>query len=117
MDIRSPRDGRAIEELGHYDPMVRNLEARTVLNVSRIRYWLSVGAQPSDKVQAILNRHKITKPAPGEHWEVPPKPPRRLRLPEPASLSQGPCRERPRLRRPRNRKGRRCPPRCFVLTC
>ncbi|MHC5543637.1 30S ribosomal protein S16, partial [Singulisphaera rosea] len=65
MDSRSPRDGRAIEELGLYDPMVRNLEARAVLEVSRIRYWLSVGAQPSEKVQAILNRHGVTKPAPG----------------------------------------------------
>lgn len=90
MDIRSPRDGRAIEELGHYDPMVRNLEARTVLNVSRIRYWLSVGAQPSDKVQAILNRHKITKPAPGEHWEVP-EAPAATPVAEPASLSQAPA--------------------------
>lgn len=71
MDARSPRDGRAIEELGHYDPMVRNAEAREVVNANRIRYWLSVGAQPSEKVQAILKRHGITKPAPGEPWELP----------------------------------------------
>ena len=32
MDARSPRDGRSIEELGHYDPMVRNKDARTVLD-------------------------------------------------------------------------------------
>ena len=43
MDSRRPRDGRPIEELGHYDPMSRNAETQTVLNVSRIRYWLSVG--------------------------------------------------------------------------
>ena len=54
MDARAPRDGRAIEELGHHDPMVRNTEARTVLNVDRIRYWLSVGAQPTEPVLAIL---------------------------------------------------------------
>ncbi len=70
MDARSPRDGRAIEELGHYDPLVRNTEGREVLKVSRIRYWLSVGAQPSEKVAAILKRHGIKKPAPGESWEV-----------------------------------------------
>lgn len=70
MDSRTGRDGRAIEELGHYDPMVRNLEARTVLNKSRIRYWLSVGAQPSEKVQAILTRLGVTKPALGEDWKV-----------------------------------------------
>ena len=74
MDVRSPRDGRAIEELGHYDPMVRNLEARTVLDVNRIRYWLSVGAQPSEKVQAILNRHGVKKPGPGEPWKLPEAP-------------------------------------------
>ena len=71
MDARSPRDGKAIEELGHYDPMVRNLEARAVLNASRIRYWLSVGAQPSEKVASILKRHGIFKPLPGEPWELP----------------------------------------------
>ncbi|OJW09465.1 MAG: 30S ribosomal protein S16 [Planctomycetales bacterium 71-10] len=71
MDTRTPRDGRAIEELGHYDPMSRNPETQTVLNADRIRYWLSVGAQPSDKVAAILRKHKVTKPAPGEPWELP----------------------------------------------
>ena len=71
MDARSPRDGRAIEELGHYDPMVRNKEARTVLNVNRIRYWLSVGAQPSEKVQVLLTKHGVKKPAPGEPWALP----------------------------------------------
>jgi len=74
MDSRTGRDGRAIEELGHYDPMVRNLEARTVLDASRVRYWLSVGAQPSEKVQAILNRLGVTKPAPGEPWKLPDPP-------------------------------------------
>ena len=74
MDVRSPRDGRAIEELGHHDPMVRNVDARTVLNVSRIRYWLSVGAQPSEKVQALLNRYGVKKPGPGETWLLPEAP-------------------------------------------
>ena len=71
MDTRTPRDGRAIEELGHYDPLVRNADAQTVLNKNRIRYWLSVGAQPSEKVQALLNRHGVKKPAPGEPWALP----------------------------------------------
>lgn len=71
MDARTPRDGRAIEELGHYDPLVRNPEAQTVLNVNRIRYWLSVGAQPSDKVAALLKKHGVQKPAAGEPWALP----------------------------------------------
>jgi small subunit ribosomal protein S16 len=70
MDSRTGRDGTAIEELGHYDPMVRNKDARTVLDVSRIRYWLSVGAQPSEKVAALLRRAGVVKPAPGEDWKV-----------------------------------------------
>ncbi len=74
MDARTPRDGRAIEELGWYDPMVRNPEAREHLEANRIRYWLSVGAQPTEKVAAILKRHGIQKPAPGEPWELPEEP-------------------------------------------
>ena len=71
MDSRTGRDGRSIEEVGHYDPMVRDKSARTVLNINRIRYWLSVGAQPSEKVQALLNKQNVKKPANGEHWELP----------------------------------------------
>jgi len=83
MDSRSPRDGRAIEELGYYDPMVKDREAQTVLNVNRVRYWLSVGAQPSEKVQALLKKLGVKKPAPGEPWELPEPAPQAV--PEPAS--------------------------------
>jgi small subunit ribosomal protein S16 len=70
MDSRTGRDGRPIEELGHYDPMCPNADTQTVLNASRIRYWLSVGAQPSHKVQCLLNKKGVKKPLPGEHWQV-----------------------------------------------
>jgi len=70
IDARKPRDGRPIEELGYYDPMARNPESQTVLDVSRIRYWLSVGAQPSEKVQVLLRKAGVKKPAPGEPWQV-----------------------------------------------
>ena len=59
-----------IEELGHYDPMCTDAKTQTVLNVSRVRYWLSVGAQPSHKVQVLLNKFGVKKPAPGEPWQV-----------------------------------------------
>lgn len=84
MDSRKPRDGRAIEELGHYDPMCNNPEKQTVLDVSRIRYWLSVGAKPSEKVQVLLNKFGVKKPAPGEPWRVaagPPKPAQEAEVP------------------------------------
>src|SRR3974390_2524472 len=71
MDSRTPRDGRSIEELGQYDPLCANAPTQTVLRVDRIRYWLGVGAQPSQKVQALLNKHGVKKPAPGEPWELP----------------------------------------------
>ncbi len=90
MDTRTPRDGRAIEELGHYDPMVRNKDARTVLDANRIRYWLSVGAQPSEKVQSLLNKAGITKPGPGEDWKLPDAP-----APEPAAPPAAPAPEAP----------------------
>ena len=57
MDVRSPRDGKVIEELGHYDPMVKETDARAVLNGERIDYWLSVGAQPSDKVKVLIKKY------------------------------------------------------------
>jgi small subunit ribosomal protein S16 len=69
MDARTPRDGRAIEELGWYDPLVRNESAREWFNTPRVRYWLSVGAQPTEKVAAMLKRHGITKPGNGEPWD------------------------------------------------
>jgi small subunit ribosomal protein S16 len=46
-----------IEELGYYDPMVRETDARAVLNGERIDYWLSVGAQPSDKVKVLIKKY------------------------------------------------------------
>lgn len=57
MDSRTPRDGRPIEELGHYDPMVRDVDARAVLDRERIDYWLSVGAQPSENVAVLIKKY------------------------------------------------------------
>ena len=57
MDIRRPRDGRVLEELGTYDPLVPETDARAVLNAERIDYWLSVGAQPSDKVRVLIKKY------------------------------------------------------------
>ena len=60
IDGRQPRDGRVIEELGSYDPMVRNTDDRVTLKPGRIKYWLSVGAQPSEKVAVFLRKY-LTK--------------------------------------------------------
>jgi small subunit ribosomal protein S16 len=57
VDQRTQRDGRVIEELGTYDPMVSETDARAVLNNERIQYWLGVGAQPSEKVGALIKKY------------------------------------------------------------
>ena len=57
MDGRKPRDGRVLEELGTYDPMIPDTDARAVLNGERIDYWISVGAQPSDKVGVLIKKY------------------------------------------------------------
>ena len=65
MDARSARDSRAIEELGHFDPMQEDDAKALVLNTERVEYWLSVGAQPSDTVRTLLKRAGID-PTPGK---------------------------------------------------
>ncbi|MBM99053.1 MAG: 30S ribosomal protein S16, partial [Planctomycetaceae bacterium] len=57
MDKRAPRNGRVIEELGYYDPMVKETDARAILQQERIDYWLGVGAQPSDKVAVLIKKY------------------------------------------------------------
>ncbi len=57
MDIRTPRGGRVLEELGTYDPMVPDTDARAVMNNERVDYWLSKGAQPSDKVKVLIKKY------------------------------------------------------------
>ena len=58
MDQRSPRDGRVIEELGHYDPMCPETDARVTLKNDRIDYWLSVGARCRRLLWQRLHRVK-----------------------------------------------------------
>ncbi len=56
-DQKTPRDGRVLEELGTYDPMIKDVDARVRLNNERVDYWLSVGAQPSEKVAILLKKY------------------------------------------------------------
>lgn len=54
-DSRSPRDGRFIERLGTYNPMVaKDHPERVTLNAERLKHWIGVGAQPSDRVARFL---------------------------------------------------------------
>jgi small subunit ribosomal protein S16 len=66
MDSRSPRNGKAIERLGYYDPMVSEKDARVKLNNERVAYWLSVGALPTEKVKVLIAKYGPE----GTHLEV-----------------------------------------------
>lgn len=56
-DARSPRDGRFIEIIGHYNP-VRQPKVLEV-KADRARYWIGVGAQPTDTVTALLKKVNV----------------------------------------------------------
>ncbi|MDZ4322656.1 MAG: 30S ribosomal protein S16 [Alphaproteobacteria bacterium] len=59
-DARSPRDGRFVEKVGTYNPMLsHDNEDRIRLNSDRIKYWLSVGAQPTDRVALFLGKANL----------------------------------------------------------
>ena len=57
IDHRQPRNGRVIEELGSYDPMIRNTDERVKLKPDRIKYWMGVGAIPSERVATLLKKY------------------------------------------------------------
>lgn len=57
-DSRTPRDGRAIEEVGFYHPIEME-DKQLNLKEERIRAWLEQGAQPSETVRRLLNRQNI----------------------------------------------------------
>lgn len=57
IDSRQPRDGRVLEELGTYDPQVRNTDERTTLKPDRIKYWMSVGALPSERCAVLFKKY------------------------------------------------------------
>jgi len=59
VDSRTPRDGRVIEKLGHYDPLEKDATKQIVLNRDRVEFWLGKGAVPSDTVSEILLRNGI----------------------------------------------------------
>jgi small subunit ribosomal protein S16 len=75
-DVRSPRDGNFIERIGSYNPLLaKDDEKRVVLDTERAKHWLSVGAQPTDRVARFLDaagvlertaRNNPNKGKPGE---------------------------------------------------
>ena len=78
MDSRTPRDGRAIEEVGTYDPMIDDTDKRVTMKADRIDYWLGVGAQPSEKVRILIDKYKGKVP----EVRMDPKHPRAAVMPQ-----------------------------------
>jgi small subunit ribosomal protein S16 len=56
-DSRSPRDGRFVEVVGHYDPLTD--PATVTVDEARVRDWMSKGAQPSDTVTRLLRKQGV----------------------------------------------------------
>ena len=92
MDARKPRDGAAIEEVGTYDPMKKDKSQRVTLKLDRIDYWVSVGAQPSEKVAVLIRKFKendwgaTNAPPPMEAPKV-------KKAPEPEATEEAPAEE------------------------
>ncbi len=64
-DVRSPRDGRFIETVGSYNPLLpKDSEERIKLDVERIQHWVSQGAKPTDRVLRFMDGAGLaTRPA------------------------------------------------------
>jgi len=56
-DRRAPRDGRFVERIGSYDPRLE--ENKSTIDLERAQYWLSTGAEPSDRVRKLLALHGV----------------------------------------------------------
>lgn len=62
VEIRTPRDGRILEKLGHYDPIEKDPAKQVVINLDRVRYWLGQGACTSDTVAELLKKQGLVCP-------------------------------------------------------
>ena len=61
-DSRSPRDGRFIERLGYYNPLLpKDKEERLKLDMDKVKSWIVKGAQPSDRVMRFLDKAGVAK--------------------------------------------------------
>ncbi|PCJ95935.1 MAG: 30S ribosomal protein S16 [Hyphomicrobiales bacterium] len=61
-DERAPRDGRFIEKIGTFNPLLdKDNEARVAMDMDRAKYWLSQGAQPTDRVARFLDAAGVLK--------------------------------------------------------
>ena len=113
---------KCIEELGHYDPLVKDTDARAILKGERIAYWLSVGAQPSENCHVLIKKYgqngthmAAAAGGPGADQDDPPAGPRAVRAaaqaagtgtgrPKPPAPAERRPRPQPSSRRQKNRR-------------
>jgi small subunit ribosomal protein S16 len=61
-EASAPRDGRYVERVGHYNPMTaKDNDQRLVVNGDRVKHWLGLGAQPTERVQKLLSTVSLTE--------------------------------------------------------
>lgn len=60
IEKRNARDGKSLETVGHYDPMVEDPQQRVKLDLERVKYWIDQGARPSQTVSAFIRKVDIT---------------------------------------------------------
>lgn len=60
IDSRKARDGRSIERLGYFNPIAQGKAQRLHLMTDRLEYWLSTGAQPSERVETLIKEFRKT---------------------------------------------------------
>ena len=69
-DSRFPRDGRFIERLGHFNPLLpKDNESRLKLDMDKVKSWMAKGAQPSDRVMRFLDAAGVAKRTPRKNPE------------------------------------------------
>jgi len=62
-DSRKPRDSGSIERVGYFNPIAKGQDIELHLDMARVEYWRSVGAQLSDRVASLLKQHERTAKA------------------------------------------------------
>jgi small subunit ribosomal protein S16 len=60
VDGRTPRDGKILEKLGHFDPLEKDADKQVVIDLEKVKVWLDKGAVPSDTVAEILAKRGVT---------------------------------------------------------
>jgi small subunit ribosomal protein S16 len=62
VESQTPRDGRILEKLGHYDPIEKDVAKQLVLDLDRVKFWLEKGAIPSETIAQMITKQGVPCP-------------------------------------------------------